>query len=119
MNARDAIPPAELEERLQFEILLTELLARFVNIPDEQVDGAIQNAQQRICEALGLDRSVLYELREPSRDFVTTHGWAKPEFKTNPPLLASNLYPGSSAGSRRPAHPVLICRGAPRRGGRG
>ena len=36
MNAGDAIPPAELEERLQFEILLTELLARFVNIPDEQ-----------------------------------------------------------------------------------
>jgi len=93
MNAGDAIPPAELEERLQFEILLTELLARFVNIPDEQVDGAIQNAQQRICEALGLDRSILYELREPSRDFVTTHGWAKPEFKASPPLLASNLYP--------------------------
>jgi hypothetical protein len=93
MNAGDAIPPADLEERLQFETLLTEPLARFVNIPDDQVDGAIQNAQQRICEALGLDRSILYELREPSRDFVTTRGWTKPEFKTTPPLLASNLYP--------------------------
>lgn len=75
MKARDARPPAELEERLRFEVLLTELLAGFVNIAADQVDGAIVNTQQRICQALGLDRSTLYELRKPSRDFVTTHGW--------------------------------------------
>ncbi len=93
MNAGDATPPAELEERLQFEILLTELLAGFVNIAGDKVDGAIENAQQRICEALGLDRSTLYELREPSRDLVTTHGWARPEFKLNPPTPPGKLYP--------------------------
>ncbi len=86
--------PAELEERLRFEVLLTELLARFVNIPHEQVDGAIDNAQQRICEALGLDRSTLYELRGAvARDFVTTHCWARPGFKPNPGVSPATLYP--------------------------
>jgi hypothetical protein len=55
MNAADATPPAELEERLRFEVLLTELLASFVNIPADKVDGAIEKTQQRICQPLGLD----------------------------------------------------------------
>jgi formate hydrogenlyase transcriptional activator len=96
MNAREAKPPADLEERLHFEVLLTELLAGFVNIPGDQVDGAIEKAQQRICEALGLDRSTLYQLREASRDVVATHCWAKPEFKPNPLASAGKLYPWGS-----------------------
>jgi transcriptional regulator with GAF, ATPase, and Fis domain len=93
MNAGDAKPPADLEERLRFEVLLTELLAGFVNIPADQVDGAIEKTQQRICEALGLDRSTLYQLREPSRDVVSTHCWARREFKPNPLASAIKLYP--------------------------
>jgi formate hydrogenlyase transcriptional activator len=93
MNAGDTRPPAELEERLQFEILLTELLARFVNIPADQVDGAIQNAQQRICEALGLDRSTLVQMGEPSRGFVITHSWARAEFQPNPLVPINKLFP--------------------------
>jgi formate hydrogenlyase transcriptional activator len=93
MKAADARPPAELEERLRFEVLLTELLAGFVNIPGDKVDGAIEKAQQRICEALGLDRSTLYQMREGSPDVVTTHCWARPEFKPNPLVPAGKLYP--------------------------
>ena len=96
MNAGDARPPAELEERLRFEVLLTKLLAGFVNIPGDKVDGAIEKAQQSICEALGLDRSTLYQMREGSPDVVTTHCWAKPEFKPNPLVPAGKLYPWGS-----------------------
>ena len=96
MNAGDTRPPAALEERLRFEVLLTELLAGFVNIPGDKVDGAIENAQQRICEALGLDRSTLYQLREPSQDVVTTHCWAKPEFQPNPLVPVGTVYPWAS-----------------------
>jgi hypothetical protein len=63
MNAGDARPPADLEERLRFEVLLTELLAGFVNIPADKVDGAIENAQRRIYQALGRDRSTLRQWR--------------------------------------------------------
>jgi formate hydrogenlyase transcriptional activator len=93
MNAGDARPPADLEERLRFEVLLTDLSAHFVNIPSDKVDGAIENAQQRICEALGLDRSTLFQLREPSRDFATTHSWARAGFKPNALVSVSKLYP--------------------------
>ena len=83
----------ELEDRLRFEVLLTDLSARFVNIPADKVDGAIEDAQQRICEALGLDRSTLFQLRDSSPDFVTTHCWARPGFKPNPLVSVSKLYP--------------------------
>jgi formate hydrogenlyase transcriptional activator len=96
MNPADSRLPAELEERLRFEGLLTELMAGFVNIPADKVDGAIEKTQQSICEALGLDRSTLYQLREGSPDVVTTHCWARPEFKPNPLVSASKLYPWGS-----------------------
>jgi transcriptional regulator with GAF, ATPase, and Fis domain len=84
---------SELGDRLRFEVLLADLSARFVNIPADEVDGAIEKAQQGICEELGLDRSTLYQLREPSRDVVSTHCWAKPEFKPNPLATATKYYP--------------------------
>ena len=83
----------ELEDRLRFEVLLADLSARFVNIPADQVDGAIEDAQERICQALGLDRSTLYQKRELTGDFATTHCWARPEFKPNPLASAVQLYP--------------------------
>jgi len=49
----------ELEERLRFEKLLTEISARFVNLPAKQIDDAIEDAQRSICECLGMDLSSL------------------------------------------------------------
>ena len=56
-----------LEERLKFETLLAELSARFVNLPADQIDSAIEDAQRLICEFLDLDRSALWQVpeREP------------------------------------------------------
>jgi len=53
-------PAEELEERLQFETLLADMAARFVNLPAERVDWAIGDSRRRLCETLGLDRSELY-----------------------------------------------------------
>jgi hypothetical protein len=41
----------------RIETLLIEHSSRFINLPSEQVDREIENAQRRICEHLGLDRS--------------------------------------------------------------
>jgi signal transduction histidine kinase len=49
-----------LEERLQFEMLLADISARFVNLPSDSVDGAIEDAQRRVCECLGLDLCALW-----------------------------------------------------------
>ncbi|OPY66316.1 MAG: Sensor protein FixL [Syntrophorhabdus sp. PtaU1.Bin002] len=45
----------ELEERLQFEKLLSGISGRFVNIPPEQVDLEIGEALRMICENYGFD----------------------------------------------------------------
>lgn len=74
MTQKDPMLRAELEEQLQFEMLLTEISARFINLPPEQVESEIQDAQRRICEALHFDRSTVWQISEPHRsDDPLTH----------------------------------------------
>ena len=51
----------ELEERLRFETLLTEISARYINLPVDRIDIGIEEDQRRICECLGLDMSALWQ----------------------------------------------------------
>jgi PAS domain S-box-containing protein len=60
-----------LEEHLRFESLLLDLSARFINLPADQVDGEIENAQRRICEYLGLDLSSLWQLSAENPPILT------------------------------------------------
>jgi len=64
----------ELEERLRFETLLTDISARFVNLPADQIDGEIEEAQRRVCECLGLDLSALWQWSVETPGLITlTH----------------------------------------------
>jgi PAS domain S-box-containing protein len=58
-NNPNGIP--QPEERLRFEALLADILARFVNAPPDRVNSEILDAQRRVCECLGLDLSALWE----------------------------------------------------------
>jgi len=91
-HAADAWPGA-LEERLRFEALLADLSARFVHVPADQVDGLIEDAQRRIVQALGLDRSVLVQRADTDDDLVVTHAWAVPEVAAKPGGLAKRDFP--------------------------
>ena len=73
---------AELEERLRFEMLLTELSARFVNVTAESIDDEIVSAQGQIVQAFDLDRSVLGQIQEGGNGFVYTHSWFRPGVET-------------------------------------
>ena len=55
-----AVTQQDLEERLKFETLIADLSTRFVNVAADHVDLEIRHAQQRIVEALDLDRSALW-----------------------------------------------------------
>ena len=71
---------AALTEQLAFETVLSELSAMFINLPTNQVDGQIEKAQRRICEALSLDRSMLGQLqtrRTRHNTFVESGGHAR------------------------------------------
>jgi transcriptional regulator with GAF, ATPase, and Fis domain len=83
----------QLEERLQFETLLSDLSARFINLPVDQVDREIEGAQQRLVEFLGLDRSTLFQLSDDGKFMAVTHSWARPGFEPLHRLIAEEEFP--------------------------
>lgn len=63
-----------MEERIRFDVLLSEISAHFINLPPDQIDEEIEDAQRRICECLGLSMSVLWQwVPENPGEFVLTH----------------------------------------------
>jgi transcriptional regulator with GAF, ATPase, and Fis domain len=61
---------------VRFEALVIDLAAGFVNLEPSRVDPAIEDCLRRIVEALGLDRSTLFQ--RSGDDLVATHSWAVP-----------------------------------------
>jgi len=74
MAQSEADLPRELEERLRFETLLADISARFVNLPADQIDTEIEEAQRRVCECLGLELAALWQWSVETPRFLTlTH----------------------------------------------
>ncbi len=51
--------PASIDELLRFERLMSELSARFINLPASQIDKVIEGGLRRVVELLDIDRSSL------------------------------------------------------------
>ncbi len=92
---------AELEERLRFETLLSDLSARFINLPVDEVDKEIEAALGRIVQFLGLDRSTLFQLSEDETTLVVSHCWAAPGFVSSNGLIPRDLVPWGLAKALR------------------
>ena len=60
----------ELKTQLQFETLLYEISTGFINLPAEQIDNAIQDAQARVCQVLDLDLSALWQVSDNDSHFL-------------------------------------------------
>ena len=84
---------ADPDERLRFETVLSDLSARFINLPADQVDSEIEAALRRLVEILGLDRSTLFQLAEDEKTLVVTHGWAIPGFEPMKELIVRDELP--------------------------
>jgi formate hydrogenlyase transcriptional activator len=82
-----------LLERLQFETLLSDLSAIFVNLPPDKVDDEIEGSVRRIVEFLGFDRGTLYQTSEDGRGLIPTHVWAKPGFEGQLKFLPAKKAP--------------------------
>ena len=76
--SQKAISEKNLEERLRFETLLSEISTRFINLPAEKIDSGIEDAQRRICELLGLDRSTLWQSTEEEPGAMHLTHWRLP-----------------------------------------
>jgi PAS domain S-box-containing protein len=91
-----------LHERIEFESLVAELAATFVNVAPELLDQSIEDALQRIVEALDVDRSSLYQLSADGGDFVLTHNWARVVDPPVPALVSVRAhFPWSTARLRK------------------
>ena len=84
-------PP--VEERQQFETLLAELSAAFVNLPANQVDSQIESALQRLVVFLGVDRGGLGELLIDRKQLVITHSYHMPGVPLLPRIIVNEQLP--------------------------
>ena len=110
---------AELAEKLRLQRLLAELSTRFVALPSEHVDAAIEETQRLIVETLGLDRSTLWQLAEHGPGMVCTHCWQRPGWPPLPPHFADRGQAPVGAGDddARRSH-LLHAAGGSSAGGR-
>ncbi len=84
---------SDVHHRLQFETLLTELSAKFVNVPASQVDSQIEWGLQRIVELLGIDRSGLGQVSGDRKQLVVTHSYQLPGIPPSARLMLDSQFP--------------------------
>ena len=66
-------------------MLLADICAQFVNVPPDDLDSKIENAERLICESLGVDHSSVWQVSENDPDqFVMTHAYRDPKLKPLP-----------------------------------
>jgi len=69
-----ALSDENIEERIRLDALLLEISAHFINLPSDQIDKAIEDAQRRVCECLEIDMCTLWQSAAENPDeMVLTH----------------------------------------------
>ena len=84
-----------MASRLQFETLLTELSAKFINLPNHQVGQEIELGLQRLGEFLDIDRARVWQSSPDQKTFLPTHSWAATGFEQSPQLVLNQEFPWS------------------------
>jgi PAS domain S-box-containing protein len=74
----------ELDERLRFEGLLSQLSTIFVNLPAAEIDSKICDALKSIVEFLGFDRSAISEFSSDQTKLTRTHSYSLPGVAMSP-----------------------------------
>jgi signal transduction histidine kinase len=72
------------QEVARFESLVGELSAAMARASADEVDREIESWLGKICRALDLDRSAVYERDSPDGPVRATHTWVRPNFPPFP-----------------------------------
>lgn len=91
----------QLEKRLQFEKLITNLSARFINLPANEIDQQIDNGLKLVVEALQVDRSSLFQFSEDGTEWLITNSFAKEGFETTPRITLQKNFPWVASKIKR------------------
>jgi PAS domain S-box-containing protein len=71
----------DLERQSRFEAVLSDISARFVNVPPDQIDAAITHALEQVGNCLELDRCSLGHLTPDGKEVRVTHAWNRQLFE--------------------------------------
>jgi len=81
------------QERLEFEMLLTELSAAFVKISTEEIDEKVKAALGRIGNILGFDRTTYWQFNKESGIPEIAFSWADQDFDPLANIIPQEHFP--------------------------
>ena len=96
MSTIDETRPAaeSLQQQLDFETLISDLSSRFINLSSGEVDGEIEGALRRVCEALGVDLAILWQWSRSAPDVIEpTHAYHGDEVPRPSEPMRQDQYP--------------------------
>jgi PAS domain S-box-containing protein len=80
MSEQTRVSADPFERRLEFEILISELSSRFVNVSPGDVDREIEDALRRVCGFLDIDLAMLWQWSTVDPTVIMpTHVWCAEE----------------------------------------
>ena len=98
VSADDATQPPspDLGSPLEFESLIADLSSRFIDLPPDEVDRAVEDGLRRVCEPLGVDLSVLWQWWAATPGvIVPTHAYCAEEGLRPTDPMRQDQYPWS------------------------
>lgn len=94
----------QLKYRIEFEKMLNSISQKFINIPTEGVDDAIEESLKKIGEFAGIDNIYVYQIYDdPDYAYQTHRWWRNPSahYRKNMPIIWMPDYPDSLGIIRR------------------
>ena len=82
-----------IDERLRFEMLISELSGAFINLPADKIGERIDEALKIVAETLDIDRSLLHEFSEDKLTLRLSHFYVGPGIKKPTSLITSKDQP--------------------------
>ena len=82
-----------LTDRLEFETLLSDLSAKFLNLPPQEFDREIETWLKRLVTFLAVDRGTFFELAADGQMLYLTHSYASPGINPLSKIVMNEHFP--------------------------
>ena len=82
-----------LTGQFNFEKILSDLSTRFISLPAEHIDDAIEEAQRIIAQHLDVERCAIFLKSHADKDYVISHSWNDPQWPPLAKIYAARNYP--------------------------
>ncbi len=90
---RRAAAERDVQRRLEFETLISEISARFINLPADQIPAEIEASLERVRGFLNVDRITLYDRFRPGMEFTALHYAVQEKAGLFFPVLTEKQFP--------------------------